>query len=88
MDFVITVCDKSAGEVCPVWPGQPVTAHWGFQDPAEVEGSDEEKRLAFKTVCREIKTRLDIFMSLPLEKLERLAIKQELDKIGKTKSID
>lgn len=84
MDFVITVCDRAAGEVCPMWPGQPVTAHWGFQDPAAVIGTDEEIRLAFKKILREIKTRLDIFLNLPLEKLERMAIKQELDKIGRT----
>ncbi|MES2299453.1 MAG: arsenate reductase ArsC [Pseudomonadota bacterium] len=85
MDFVITVCDKAAGEVCPVWPGQPMTAHWGFIDPAAVQGSDDEIRRAFAMVCREIKTRLDIFMSLPLQKLEKLALKRELDKIGEMK---
>lgn len=84
MDFVIIVCDKAAGEVCPFWPGQPVTAHWGFQDPAAVQGSDEDKRLAFSRISREIKTRLDLFLSLPMGKLERLALKQELDKIGST----
>lgn len=82
MDFVITVCDKAAGETCPYWPGQPMTAHWGFQDPAEVEGSDEIKRQAFAKICREIKTRLDIFLNLPISKLERLAIQRELDNIG------
>lgn len=84
MDFVITVCDRAAGEVCPVWPGQPVTAHWGFQDPGALIGTDEEVRLEFKKILRQIKTRLDIFLNLPLEKLERMAIKQELDRIGKT----
>jgi arsenate reductase len=82
MDFVITVCDKAAGEICPFWPGQPVTAHWGFQDPAEVQGNEEERHQAFARICREIKTRLDIFLCLPMEKLERLALKLELDKIG------
>ncbi|MCU6435248.1 arsenate reductase ArsC [Undibacterium sp. Jales W-56] len=82
MDFVITVCDKAAGEVCPHWPGQPVTAHWGFSDPASVQGSDVEIRHAFAMVCREIKTRLDILMSLPIQKLAKLALKRELDKIG------
>lgn len=85
MDFVITVCDKAAGEVCPHWPGQPMTAHWGFLDPASVQGGDDEMRHAFAVVCREIKTRLDIFMSLPLQKLEKLALKRELDKIGEMK---
>ena len=84
MDFVITVCDKAAGEVCPFWPGQPMTAHWGFLDPAAVEGTEAEKHAAFAKVCREIKMRLDIFQSLPLEKLEKLALKRELDRIGTT----
>ena len=84
MDFVITVCDKAAGEVCPFWPGQPMTAHWGFQDPAAVEGTEAETRAAFARVCREIKTRLDIFQSLPLDKLEKLALQRELDRIGTT----
>lgn len=82
MDFVITVCDKAAGEVCPFWPGQPVTAHWGFRDPAAVTGTTEEIRQTFATICREIKTRLDIFRSLPLEKLDKLALQRELAKIG------
>ncbi|PWF46093.1 arsenate reductase ArsC [Massilia glaciei] len=82
MDFVITVCDKAAGEACPFWPGQPMTAHWGFQDPAAVEGSDTETRAAFAKVCREIKKRLDIFQSLPIDKLDKLALKRELDRIG------
>jgi arsenate reductase (thioredoxin) len=85
MDIVITVCENAAGEVCPVWPGQPITAHWGFRDPAAVEGSIEEIRHAFATVCREIKTRLDIFMSLPIDKLEKLSLKRELDRIGASK---
>ncbi|MES2262477.1 MAG: arsenate reductase ArsC [Pseudomonadota bacterium] len=82
MDFVITVCDNAAGEMCPYWPGQPTTAHWGFRDPAAVKGSDDEIRHAFATVCREIKTRLDIFLSLPLDRLDKLALKREFDKIG------
>lgn len=82
MDFVITVCDKAAGEVCPFWPGQPTTAHWGFKDPAAVDGSEEAIRHAFAAVCREIKTRLDIFQSLPINKLDKLALKRELDRIG------
>ena len=87
MDFVITVCDKAAGEVCPVWPGQPVNAHWGFQDPAAVEGDDATRRAAFARVCREIKNRLDIFLSLPLDKLERMAIKKNVDAIGKVYNV-
>lgn len=85
MDFVITVCDKAAGETCPFWPGQPTTAHWGFQDPAAVDGSDAEIRNAFARVCREIKTRLDIFQSLPIDKLDKLALKREMDRIGERK---
>ncbi len=82
MDFVITVCDKAAGEVCPVWPGQPITAHWGFEDPAAAEGSDEDKRHVFTKVFRQIMNRVRIFVNLPLHKLDRLAIKRELDNIG------
>ena len=82
MDFVITVCDKAAGEVCPVWPGQPISAHWGFEDPAAVEGGDEVKRRAFDRIFRQITNRVRIFMSLPLEKLDKLAIKREMDSIG------
>ena len=85
MDFVITVCDRAAGEVCPVWPGQPMTAHWGFRDPAAAIGPDDELRHVFATVCREIKTRLDIFCSLPMEKLDKLALKRELARIGEVK---
>ncbi len=87
MDFVITVCDKAAGEVCPVWPGQPITAHWGFPDPAAVQGSEEKKRAAFAKVGREIKTRLELFMNLPIDKLERMAIQRELDTIGKVYNV-
>jgi len=82
MDFVITVCDKAAGEVCPVWPGQPISAHWGFEDPAAVEGGDEVKRRAFARIFRQIMNRVRIFVSLPLHKLDKLAIKREMDNIG------
>ena len=84
MDFVFTVCDQTAGEVCPVWPGQPLTAHWGFADPVKVEG-DEQRRLdAFGQVQHQIVNRLRLFLSLPLDKLDRLAIKHEIDRIGRT----
>ena len=86
MDFVITVCDSAAGEVCPVWPGQPITAHWGFADPAAFLGSEAEQRAVFRDVFRQIRNRLDLFRSLPLEKLGRLALKHELDGIGRTTS--
>ncbi len=85
MDFVITVCDKAAGEVCPVWPGQPVSAHWGFEDPAAVTGTDEEKRAAFRKVFHQIRNRVSVFSSLPLEKLDRLSIKHEMDAIGRAR---
>lgn len=82
-DFVFTVCDNAAQEVCPVWPGQPMTAHWGIADPAAVEGSDEEKRKAFSRAFAEMHRRISLFISLPLAKLDALAIKRELDKIGR-----
>jgi arsenate reductase len=82
MDFVITVCDNAAGEICPIWPGQPMTAHWSFEDPAKIEGVEAEKKQAFARICREIKTRLDLFLSLPFDKLEKLALQRELDQIG------
>ena len=84
MDFVFTVCDRAAGEVCPVWPGQPLSAHWGFADPAEVEGKEAVIRAAFANAYREIATRIEIFTSLPFESLDRLALKRKLDEIGAT----
>jgi arsenate reductase len=83
MDFIITVCDNAAGEVCPVWPGQPMSAHWGIEDPAAVEGSDEEKRRAFAHAAAQMNRRISLFTSLPLSKLEGMAIKRELDQIGR-----
>ena len=83
MDFVITVCDTAAGEVCPVWPGQPVTAHWSFADPAAFEGSEEKKRAVFREVFRQVRNRLDIFLSLPMARLDHLALKREIDAIGR-----
>ena len=82
MDFVFTVCDRAAGEVCPVWPGRPVSAHWGFADPAEVEGKEAVIRAAFANTYREIATRIEIFTSLPFESLDRLALERKLDEIG------
>lgn len=82
MDFVITVCDNAAGEVCPYWPGSPLTAHWGFEDPAAVKGSDEQKRQAFQKIFRQILTRVQIFVNLPLHVLDQNAIKREIDTIG------
>jgi arsenate reductase len=83
MDFIVTVCDNAAGEVCPLWPGQPVTAHWGFPDPAAVEGSDEVKRAAFAQTLRQIRNRVQLFVSLPLETLDRMAIETKMRAIGK-----
>ena len=84
MDFIVTVCDNAAGEMCPIWPGQPVSAHWGFEDPAAVEGSDADKRRAFDTVFRQIMARVRIFVSLPLNTLDKAAIHREMKAIGAT----
>jgi protein-tyrosine-phosphatase len=83
LDFVFTVCDQAAREVCPVWPGQPMTAHWGIPDPAAVEGGDEDKRKAFFKAYNQLQHRLSIFVSLPMDKLDRLALQRRLDQIGK-----
>jgi arsenate reductase len=83
MDFILTVCDNAAGEVCPVWPGKPVTAHWGVPDPAAVEGSDEEKRKAFRSAAAALRRRIELFTSLPLEKLDAMAVKSRLQDIGR-----
>jgi arsenate reductase len=82
MDFVITVCDKAAGEVCPIWPGKPMTAHWGFEDPAAAQGSDEDKRKVFDKVYRQILNRVSKFVNLPLHVLDRNAIQHEIRLIG------
>lgn len=82
LDFVFTVCDNAAGEVCPVWPGQPMTAHWGVEDPAAVEGSEEQRRKAFLTVFNQLAHRIRIFASLPLDKLDRLSLQTKLREIG------
>ena len=82
MQFVFTVCDSAAAEVCPVWPGQPITAHWGIPDPASVVGSEEEIARAFRDAFITMGRRIDLFMSLPMEKLDALATKKEMDRIG------
>ena len=84
MDFVFTVCDNAAGEVCPIWPGHPISAHWGFEDPAAVTGTDEQKRAAFNKVYRQILTRMNLFTSLPLNMLENNAIQAQVSGIGST----
>lgn len=82
MDLVITVCDNEAGKVCPLWPGQPVCGHWGFEDPAAAQGSDEQKREALHRVYQEIAQRLHLLLSLPLERLDHLALQQQVREIG------
>lgn len=82
MDVVITVCDQAAGEVCPIWPERPVTAHWGLPDPSAIAGSDDDRREAFSRTYLALQNRIRLFTSLPVDKLERLALKQRLDDIG------
>ena len=83
MDFIITVCDNAAGEVCPLWPGQPISAHWGFPDPAAVQGSEAEQRAAFEQVFQRITQRVRLLLNLPLASLDALAIRRELQNIGR-----
>ncbi len=83
MDFVLTVCDNAASEVCPVWPGQPMTAHWGVEDPSQFQGTDEEKRREFLRVANILKRRIELFTSLPVDKLDRLKLQQRLQDIGR-----
>jgi protein-tyrosine-phosphatase len=83
MDFVITVCDNAAGEVCPVWPGQPMIAHWGVEDPGELQGTDGEKSREFVRVANILKRRIELFTSLPVEKLDRLSLQRQVSGIGK-----
>jgi arsenate reductase len=85
MDFIFTVCDKAAGEVCPVWSAKPITAHWGFEDPAAFIGSDEEKRREFQKIFRYMTNRVNLFINLPLAGLDKFAIKREVDAIGQIK---
>jgi hypothetical protein len=83
LDFVFTVCDNAAKEVCPAWPGQPMTAHWGLPDPAKAEGTEAERNFAFADTLRMLTNRIGIFVSLPLEKLSKLSLQKHLDDIGK-----
>jgi arsenate reductase (thioredoxin) len=83
MDFVFTVCDNAANEVCPVWPGQPMTAHWGIEDPAAVTGSPDEVQRAFREAFVALDRRIGLFLSLPLQSLDRLAIQREINRIGR-----
>ena len=82
MHFVFTVCDNAAGETCPVWPGQPMTAHWGVPDPAASGGSEAEQRQAFAEAYRQLNNRISAFVNLPLRSLDRMALKTRLDEIG------
>lgn len=82
MDFVFTVCDSAAGEACPFWPGQPMTAHWGIEDPAAVEGTDMEKEAAFVTAFKQMRNRISAFTALPVKSLDRMSLKARLDAIG------
>jgi arsenate reductase (thioredoxin) len=86
MDFVLTVCDRAAGEVCPVWPGQPMTAHWGVDDPAMVEGDEATKMKAFYDAYMVLNRRIAIFLSLPIEKLDQVSLRRELAGIGSVKA--
>ena len=88
MDFVFTVCDRAGAETCPVWPGQPMTAHWGVEDPAAVEGDETLRALAFRRAFTELQNRISIFVNLPIESLDRLKLQQRLDEIGRTSVAD
>jgi arsenate reductase len=83
LDLVFTVCDNAAGETCPVWPGQPITAHWGVADPAAVQGTDAEKRKAFLRAFTDLSARINLLLALPLDKLDRLVLQKKLDDIGR-----
>ena len=87
MDFVFTVCDQAAGEVCPIWPGNPITAHWGIPDPAAAEGNEVERMNAFRAAYRLLDARIKLFIALPLEKLDNMALKREAARIGKSSDI-
>lgn len=82
LDFVFTVCDNAAGEVCPIWPGQPMSAHWGIPDPAEIDGTDIEKETAFVAAFKQMKSRISLFTALPFASLDKLTLKKRVDDIG------
>jgi arsenate reductase (thioredoxin) len=84
LDFVITVCDNAAGEVCPYWPGQPMTAHWGMPDPAAIEGTEIEKSFAFRQAFRALETRIKLFLSLPISSIDKMRLQARMDAIGRT----
>ncbi|GAC1663942.1 MAG: hypothetical protein NVS9B2_00790 [Steroidobacteraceae bacterium] len=82
LDFIFTVCDNAAGEVCPVWPGKPMTAHWGIADPAAAEGSDADKAFAFRNALKELETRIKLFVQLPIASLDKMTLREKLRAIG------
>jgi protein-tyrosine-phosphatase len=86
LDFVFTVCDNAAGEMCPIWPGQPMTAHWGVPDPAHFQGTEAETAVVFADTCRMLANRIDQFVNLPLRSLDRLSLQRRLDQIGRAGS--
>jgi len=83
LDFIFTVCDNAAGEVCPVWPGKPMTAHWGIADPAAVQGTEADKAFAFRKALKELETRIKLFTALPIDSLDRMKLQETLRAIGK-----
>ncbi|HZW86305.1 MAG TPA: arsenate reductase ArsC [Gallionella sp.] len=85
IDFIFTVCDNAAGETCPIWPGKPFTAHWGIPDPVAVQGDEAVRRAAFKTAYQQLARRIQLFMSLPFESLDKLTLQQKLAEIGRSK---
>jgi len=87
MDFVFTVCDQAAGEVCPLWPGNPVTAHWGVPDPAAIEGPEDVRRKAFRDALNALQNRIKLFVSLPIEKLDRMALQRKAAEIGRSRDV-
>jgi protein-tyrosine-phosphatase len=88
MDFVFTVCDQAAGEVCPVWPGNPITAHWGVPDPAAVEGTEDERKRAFRDALHQLEARIRLFIALPIDKLDRVVLQRRADEIGRNTTTD
>jgi arsenate reductase len=88
VDFVFTVCDQAAGEVCPVWPGNPITAHWGVPDPAAVEGSEDERKRAFRHAFHQLDARIRLFIALPIDKLDRMVLQRRADEIGRKTTTD
>jgi arsenate reductase (thioredoxin) len=87
LDFIVTVCDNAAGEVCPIWPGRPMTAHWGVADPAAVDGTDVEKAFAFRTALKELESRIKLLVELPIASLDRMKLQESLRAIGKQRTV-